>query len=184
VSFFSLSPDTLFQRHGSKFDFQNSQIDQLASFILDSANQIPIVLSISPLLSLKRYDKEKQAMVGALKRAGFAVDGSWNLNEPNPYQEDVKLYVSKLLGLNEENQGDFYIHRKKGDQYFLKISSSGKAIVEYLPSERNTNAISGKFSLKSSKLLRGIILTYISESNCSDELRDVLPRALLDSYLK
>ncbi|MEQ9299942.1 MAG: hypothetical protein RIF33_15310 [Cyclobacteriaceae bacterium] len=157
--------------------------DDVSNILLDSTEGFDLLLSYKPLLSMKNFAIEKEIMRSALSRAGFPVDKNWNLQTNETHQNDVLLYVSHILGLEENNPGDYYEYRKRGDKYLLHLSSKGMASVSYEPSSSNKNGNYGSFRMTSPVVLKGIIMTYLSYSMCSEELREELPVSLLTGLL-
>lgn len=159
-------------------------IDEIAGKLLDEQNNFELILIYKPLISMKSYRREKPVMQAALGRAGFSVDETWNLTENTSHQGDLNLYIRHLLGLDEDNPGVYYSTRRRGDVFTLTLTTADEAKVSYKPSSNNRNGLNGEFLMMRSGLLRGIISTYISYTSCSEELRDHLPKALLEGILK
>ncbi len=157
-----------------------SLIDSLADFLLDPQNRIPLKLTVETLRSSITYDVQKKSMCKMLERAGYRVDENWNLVGARKHQDDVKLYVKTMIGLNSKENKRLCKTIKKGDLFILSINEKGKASVTYRPGKKNRIAHEKHVCFASSQVLRGIFVTYLSNEACSSDLKGSLPNALME----
>jgi hypothetical protein len=117
------------------------------------------------------------------ERAGFPVDEDWNLTRAREHQEDVKLYVKTIMGLNSEEHEQLSRTMRKGDRFILLITSEDKASVTYEPNQKNTVSSRKEVFFSSSAVLRGIFLTYLSNEACGPDVKNKLPKALMEKIV-
>jgi hypothetical protein len=186
VSFHTIEPARIAEMYRAQQagdEGQRSPVDSVAHFLLDPQNRIPLRLTIETLRGKIQYDVQKKAVREMLGRAGYPVDEDWNLTGLQEHQEDVKLYVKTIMGLNSKEHEQLSRTMKKGDRFILLITSEDTASVTYEPGQENRISSPNKVLMSSTDVLRGIFLTYLSTEACGSDLKDKLPKALMKKIL-
>ena len=184
-SFYVKNPSQLirdFEDSGKTYG-QKKRLDQIAHFITDPANGYDIKFEFSPLQNYKAYGREKKGLQGTLKRIGYEVDDKWNVLTDKSHEKDVHRYVDFMIG-RVKNQSEIYKNRKKGDRYVFHLQGYETVKISYYPAEKNTKAQHSSVSFDDYKVLRGVMLNFLTNTYCHDEVKGLMPNALMDGLLQ
>lgn len=183
ATFMTVTPEKIVAQYHESQKGTKPTLDKVAAFLLDSANHFPMRLTIHYMQNFKRYKMERESMKKTLTRAGLSVNNEWQLQSEHVHQKDVADYVSNMLGMSKEAEGILYRNRGKGDRFIYNLTKEGKAFLEYRPGKGNRKARPKTVVFRSTRLMRGIIATYISPKHCSEELRKALPASLMKGVM-
>ena len=184
VSLESLAPEKLAELYSSYAQRRNAVtgVDELAVFLLDPGNHIPMRLQFRSLTDLKNWQAEKGAIRTALARTGLAVDRKWNIKAGGPLQQDVLEYVDAIVGVKRERSGSVFNNRRKNDITVLAIDEQASGSIHFFPMDRHRRDKALHIDLRSSEVLRRIFSYYLSTEFSPRELKD-MPPALLRGIL-
>jgi hypothetical protein len=131
--------------------------EELAAFLLDPQNRIPLRVSMVMMSGLKAYTPESRILRESLGRMGLELDGNWRLKGAKELQGEVNRFAEAVIGLSADRPGLYYRNRRKGDLYVLSLDGSGGATLSYQPAADNRAARAGRTDFQDRRVLAALV---------------------------
>ncbi len=146
--------------------------DELAAFLLDPRNRLPVRLTLQILVGVKGYADESRSIRDSLGRMGLALDEQWRLQggpgEGRPWtggisaegpglQEEVTRLAEAMIGLSADRPGPYFRQRRKGDAYVFCLDGQGRASVLYRPTPDNRAARPGRMDFQDHRVVAALV---------------------------